>query len=220
MKLLFKILFKGIYHYLTKPNQRKFIWLVFRYGDIKRHVRKTIKFNNFKAIVPDCLSFLWQYKEIFVDESYKFSSNSAKPLIIDCGANIGISVFYFKHLFPNADILAFESNYKISELLKENIITNQLSNVQVINKAVWINDDGIEMTSDLADNSSVFGVGEKDNVPSIRLRTVLQNEKRKIDLLKIDIEGAEIEVIKDCADNLDKVCNIFIEYHSFIGTRQ
>ena len=45
-------------------------------------------------------------------------------------------------------------------------------------------------------------------------------KKEKSIFLKIDIEGAEIEVIKDCAENLDKVCNIFIEYHSFIGTRQ
>ena len=184
MKLLFKILFKGIFHYLTKPNQRTFLWLVFRYGNVQRHVKKLIRFNHYKAIVPDCLSFLWQYKEIFVDESYKFLSKSARPLIIDCGANIGISIFYFKHLLPNADILAFESNYIISELLKENIISNQLSNVQVINKAVWINDNGIDMTADLADNSSVYGVGQKDKVPSVRLKTVLQNEKRKIDLFK------------------------------------
>ena len=39
-------------------------------------------------------------------------------------------------------------------------------------------------------------------------------------MLKIDIEGAEIEVIKDCRDVLNKANNIFIEFHSFINRRQ
>ena len=220
MKLLVRILFKGVYNYLKNPNQRKFMWLVFRYGDKKRFIRKSITFNKFRLIVPDSLSFIWQYKEIFVEESYKFLTKSNAPLIVDCGANIGVSICYFKWLFPNANILAFESNVEISEILKENIEKNQLNNIQVFNKAVWINDEGVEMTSNLADNSSVFGIGKKDKIPSVRLKSILQDEKRNIDLLKIDIEGAEVEVIKDCSDYLEKVNHIFIEYHSFLNNRQ
>ena len=41
-----------------------------------------------------------------------------------------------------------------------------------------------------------------------------------VDLLKIDIEGAEYEVLKDCEDTLDNVENIFIEYHSWNNSPQ
>jgi hypothetical protein len=41
-----------------------------------------------------------------------------------------------------------------------------------------------------------------------------------VDFIKMDIEGAELEVIKDCDGELNKVNNIFIEYHSFIKHQQ
>jgi hypothetical protein len=41
-----------------------------------------------------------------------------------------------------------------------------------------------------------------------------------VDFLKIDIEGAETETLKDCADRLGNVENLFVEYHSFDGERQ
>ncbi len=54
---------------------------------------------------------------------------------------------------------------------------------------------------------------------SLRLKDLIDNEE-KINMLKIDIEGAEIDVIKDCKESLDKVENIFIEFHSFINKPQ
>ena len=52
---------------------------------------------------------------------------------------------------------------------------------------------------------------------SIRLKNILA---RKIDFLKIDIEGAETEVVEDCAKNLTMVKNVFVEYHSSVGKEQ
>jgi uncharacterized protein YfeS len=39
--------------------------------------------------VPDALSFIWQFKEIFVEEYYRFEAKSESPVIYDCGANVG-----------------------------------------------------------------------------------------------------------------------------------
>src|ERR1700741_4710485 len=41
-----------------------------------------------------------------------------------------------------------------------------------------------------------------------------------IDLLKLDIEGAEFDVLKDCDDRLSIVKCLFVEYHSFASQRQ
>jgi hypothetical protein len=54
-------------------------------------------------------------------------------------------------------------------------------------------------------------------VKAIRLKDLLN---RPIDLLKMDIEGAEYEVLKDCADNLHVVDYLFIEFHGYFNKTQ
>ena len=49
-------------------------------------------------------------REIWGKEIYYFKSPNISPFIIDIGAHIGISVLYFKQLYPNSNILAFEPN--------------------------------------------------------------------------------------------------------------
>jgi adenylosuccinate synthase len=46
------------------------------------------------------------------------------------------------------------------------------------------------------------------------------DKEPEVDLLKIDIEGAEYEVLKDCANSLSNVKNIFVEYHSWNSSTQ
>lgn len=49
-------------------------------------------------------------------------------------------------------------------------------------------------------------------VQTLRLKDLLSE---KIDFLKIDIEGPEYDILKDCGESLNNVENIFVEYHSF-----
>src|SRR5688572_8635835 len=58
----------------------------------------------------DGASFVASYSEIFKRGIYRFETPSESPQIIDCGANIGLSVIYFKRLFPAARITAFEAD--------------------------------------------------------------------------------------------------------------
>ena len=53
----------------------------------------------------DGYSFLFLHDEIIEKEIYKFSTDDSAPYIIDGGANIGLSVLYFKQSYPNAKIL-------------------------------------------------------------------------------------------------------------------
>lgn len=126
--------------------------------------------------MPDCRSFIWQYKEIFVDKNYLFKSVSTSPIIYDCGSNIGTSVLFFKEYFPNAKIKAFEAEPKIFSILKQNIESNKIDNVELISKAVWITNDGIEINSEGADSSSVFGEGKKTKIESVRLKVLIEKE--------------------------------------------
>ena len=91
--------------------------------------------------------------------------------------------------------------------------------VEVFPKAVWINENGIEFGAEGADSGSIYSDSNKMKVESIRLKDFIDREE-SIELLKIDIEGAEVEVIQDCGESLGKVENIFIEYHSYLNHDQ
>lgn len=204
---------------LTNRNYRRFIFYSVLFGSKKRFVSRNFKFNGFKVFVPDTLSFLWQYKEIFADEDYKFITDSLSPVIYDCGANIGISCLYFAQQYPSSIIKAFEADPNIVKILNENLTRNNVKNVSVNHKAIWINNDELSLSLEGADGANLFSKDNQVRVPSIRLKDLLESEKQ-IDMLKIDIEGAEYEVLKDCGDSLTNVKNIFVEYHSFANNIQ
>jgi len=132
MKVFLERSFNGLYKFFKNPYERKFVFYSIFYGSKKRYEEKKINFLNYKIRVPDALSFIWQFKEIFVDESYKFESELTEPVIYDCGSNIGMSCIYFKRIFPGAKIKAFEADPNISKYLKENLNANGLYNAGYI----------------------------------------------------------------------------------------
>src|SRR5438105_8034028 len=170
----------------------------------------------------DSASFLSSYREIFEEEIYSFPSRSNNPLILDCGANIGLGVIYWKRLYPSSRIIAFEPDPAVFETLVWNCNQRHLEGVELVNKAVWSRPGEVSFLSEGADAGHVaFGTlrdaRQTVQVPSVRLVDYL-NEP--IELLKLDIEGAEIEVLRDCHDQLDTVNRLFVEYHSFLGEEQ
>ena len=216
---LFESKFENLYLFLHNKYYREFVRLLFIYGFSPRNKPKQIKFLNYRIQVQDCLSFIFQFKEMFVKHYYMFHSNSESPLIYDCGANVGVSCLSFKKYFPNSKIKAFEADPAIAKLLKNNLNENSIMDVEVFPKAVWINENGIEFGAEGADSGSIYSDSNKMKVESIRLKDFIDGEE-SIELLKIDIEGAEAEVIQDCGESLGKVENIFIEYHSYLNHDQ
>jgi len=210
---------KGAHKFLTNSNERIFFRLSMRYGNSERYKALKINFLQFIFKVPDALSFIWQFKEIFVEEYYRFETNSTEPVIYDCGANVGTSCAFFKWIYPHSRIVAFEPNPKIVDILKTNIKNNSLSDIEVINKAVWTDNKGIDLGIEDADASSIFLKKNIMKVDSVKLKDLLDNEEI-VDMLKIDIEGAEVTVLKDCRESLTNVRNLFVEFHCYAGQPQ
>ena len=221
MKKLFKELIRHCYDYMKNKNLREFYRLYDTWGKYDRYVEiNNVRFLSYSFDVPDLPSFIWQFKELFVDELYKFETNSKEPIIYDCGANIGMSCLYFKKLYPQAKIKAFEADPKIAKVLENNLKKNIcIEGIEIINSAVWIDNNGLQFASEGADGGSIYGNKNRVNVSSIRLKDFLEKEEQ-IDMLKIDIEGAEYEVLKDCKDSLRNVNNLFVEYHSWNRSEQ
>lgn len=214
-----KTILYPITQFVTNPAYREFVRLLAAYGRKERYVRHTMRCLNHVLQVPDAPSAVFQFKDIFVDEHYRFTSASDAPRILDCGANIGMSCLYFKSLYPRGVVTAFEADGAIAAVLQSNLSRNGINDVTVVPKAVWTTNDGIEFSSDGADGGSVFGTAAKKMVPSVRLADILGSEPR-VDLLKMDIEGAEVEVIEDCVPVLDHADRIYIEYHAWKNSPQ
>jgi FkbM family methyltransferase len=150
-------------------------------------------------------------KEIFIDEIYK-QPFRPDPYIIDCGANIGLSVIYLKRLSVDAEILAFEPDEKNFELLEKNIKSYGFERISIRKEAIWIENTNLQFAGEGSMSSRIDKAPSRvtTQVKAVRLKDLLT---RRVDFLKMDIEGAEFEVIKDIADHLHFVNNLFLEYH-------
>jgi len=151
------------------------------------------------------------FKEIFLDEIYK-QELPAKPFIIDCGANIGLSVIYIKSLYPDAEIMAFEPDEQNFKLLEKNVRSFGFTGVTLKKEAVWVEDTVLKFANEGSMSSKINTDAHHAtiNVNAARLKNYLV---RKVDFLKIDIEGAEYAVLRDIKDDLRLVNNLFVEYH-------
>ena len=206
--------------YLFTPEGRDFLRL---YGSCARRERyrplKGVSFGGLSFDVPDAPSFFWQYVDIFKNRSYFFRTDTPSPVIYDCGANVGVSVAYFKSLYPGARVVAFEPDEEIYGYLSRNLSRNNLlENVVLHNAAVWTHSKGVAFASDGADGGHVEERSGGGTVPSVDLREMLLGEER-VDLLKMDIEGAETVIIPTLKHVLNRVRNLFCEYHSW-GTER
>jgi FkbM family methyltransferase len=170
--------------------------------------------------IVDGPSFLSMYQEIFVREAYRFAAaTTPRPFIIDGGANIGVSVLYFKRLHPQAEIVAFEPDPAICAVLERNVHSSGLRDVTIVQRALWTSAGEREFMSEGSWAGRLAHSGDHGNhvVETVRLRSYLD---RTVDFLKLDIEGAETEVLADCAVRLHLVEHLFVEYHSLIHEPQ
>ena len=171
-------------------------------------------------VYHDGPSFTATYRELFESNIYEFNPSKDAKTIIDCGANMGLSVLYFSQNYPNHKIIAFEPDPEICSILKENVQTFNLKNVTVHQKAVW---DKVETLTFFADGK-MGGRLENDykHAKPIEIETVPLADfiSQDVDFLKIDIEGAEGVVLNGCKDKLGEVRHLFFEYHNSIKDPQ
>jgi len=165
--------------------------------------------------IVDTLSFYYSYKEIFEQEIYRFHVDSASPLIIDGGSNVGTSILFFKKLYPHARIIGFEADPAVYKILQENIANFQLVDVILYNCALWNSEGTMAFMSEGADGGRIISRLSEFNTVAVKTVRLAEFLTETVDFLKLDIEGAEVDVLTDSADSIDRVKNIFIEYHSF-----
>ena len=162
---------------------------------------------NFRFI--DSESFINQFIEIYRNDILSFNTDRSNPLILDCGSNVGVSVCYYKSIFPSSKIIAFEPDLEIFSVLEHNTRCFDPSELEIHNKAVWTEETKLSFQSNGADGGRLLNHG-KQSVCAVKLSDYLQT---KVNMLKIDIEGAEKFVLPSIAESLKNVEHLFLELH-------
>ena len=195
----------------------------FFYARLK-HFR--ISFTLHGLHFPQKSQEIWELaRNIFLHNEYDLERFELKEtsVIVDVGAHQGAFVALAATI-THGDILAFEPEIQNFSLLKTFIEKNHLSNVKAFNTAIGASKG--QKTLYLAEKSTRHSLYSKDvlsgkqikngcTVEVVTLDEVLKSLK-SIDLLKLDCEGAEIEIIRNTSsDAYRKINAIIIEYHGY-----
>jgi len=169
------------------------------------------------------MSDIGVYNEVIEKNEYDFTVKNAPKYIIDAGANIGLASVYFGRKYSNAKIIAIEPEEENFKLLKLNI--KDYPNITAINAALW-NMSGEITLFDVGLDSGGFMVetnvsalkpnikNKKHLVKSVTIDEIMnQFNIDSIDILKMDIEGAEKEVFESCKEWINQTKCIIIELH-------
>ena len=177
-----------------------------------------IRMMEYDVRYSDLLSFCPQWEDIFVKRALAFTSASPSPRILDCGANVGLASLFFRRLYPQSRITAYEADPALFAILNANLQANGAGDVETRHAALWTSTGSLAFHCEGSD-AGMIGLlpgaihGTSRTVPSLRLRDVIEAEP--IDLLKLDIEGAEDAVLADCEPVLNRVKAIVMDLHEF-----
>ena len=180
---------------------------------------------KFPFYIRNNSSDVFVYKTLIIDVDYNFISSQEPEVIIDAGAHIGLAAIHFANKFPNAKIISIEPEENNFQLLKHNI--KNYPNIIALQAALWDKDGEIELLDTGFDSWSFMTADhskhEKYKVPVIQKKHTVQSitidrllsdyNLSSIDILKMDIEGAEKEVFQNHSSWVNNVRSIIVELH-------
>jgi len=157
--------------------------------------------------------------EIFIQGTYDVGPLPERPVIVDCGANIGIATFYLVHRYAPLRLVAIEPDPTAYGFLEQNVARNAWSAVETLNVAAGESDDDLEFFFDPKQLASLRMSGIQERMPKaseiVQCRRLSRLLPDHVDLLKLDVEGMEWQVLHDLTETgaISAVDRMAIEYH-------
>lgn len=153
------------------------------------------------------------YEEVFLANEYNLSLGNVN-FIVDAGAHIGLASTFLANKYPQAIIVALEPEVSNFEMLVKN--TSQYSNIRPVRAGLWS-----ERTTLCIQDRDVptwsFRVSEDksiDGIPAMGVQDILSEFNiEAIDILKMDIEGSELEVLNHSQEWMSAINNLIVELH-------
>ena len=158
--------------------------------------------------------FLAAFADVFLERQNDFDTLKKDPLIVDAGANIGLSTIFLKEKYPSARVFAIEPDPTNIEDLKYNI--GDLPYTTILHAALADNSGGATFYRDAREFTGGSLRHNQANEEAISVRTIQLADiiHEDIDYLKLDVEGMESVVMENLEKNFPHhVKRIFIEYH-------
>ncbi len=172
-------------------------------------------------------------KQIFLDENYNLRrlkrineirniyesilANSQTPLILDVGANIGLSAKYFNIIFPNAKIIAVEPELENILQAKKNISN---TNINLLSGAISCSNGAGRLTNNDAPNNAFRVIKDPaGNIPFYSIDTIIDDQKQQGHvpfIIKIDIEGHESFLFEKNTNWVENFPLLIIELHDWM----
>ena len=166
--------------------------------------------------------------ETWVENVYRIEGDqfSDEGVFVDIGANIGAVSIFVDSFNKNRGydnkikVYAIEPEPNNLSLLNENIQNNPIENITIVDKAIWHEETKVSI-SNRGGNSNILNLGEDGSeVLSITMETLFSTYNiTEVDVMKIDIEGAEFDlIINTPAETLAKINRLVLEFDkSFDG---
>jgi FkbM family methyltransferase len=158
--------------------------------------------------------------QVFASKEYQCVADEAEvSTVIDCGANIGCTTFYLAHRYPRARFVVVEPDSANMELCRRNLHPFK-DRVTFVQAGVWSSATPMVVERGKYRDGAAWsiqvrptGAGEVPDFEALTVSDLMQRAGfERIDLLKVDIEAAEIEVFR-AAEWLDRVRTLVIELH-------
>lgn len=164
---------------------------------------------------------LYTFEEIFLDQIYRAELPRPPAVIVDAGANVGYACLWFRRRYPHARLIAVEPDRDNLALMHRNLAG--LDKVTVVEAALWprparlcfrdphAGKDAMQVTDEIPVES---GRPCDNGITAITVDDICRRfGLERIDLLKIDIEGAEKDLFSGDTAWLAQVSAIVIELH-------
>lgn len=197
---------------------------------LKIGLKKTSATSNFGVQLPGLQDKVWirkgtsdwnAFKQVFVWKEYAYPIPFTPATMLDAGSNVGYAALWFTRKFPNAKIISLEPETSNFEMLQKN--TKPYANIQPLKAGLWGRTCFLKIIpTDWGNWGFRTEEVENETADCIRAFSVSEimrmNNWQSIDLLKMDIEGAESNVFAADADQwLPKVKMIFLELHDNVN---
>ena len=153
------------------------------------------------------------YDEIFIDGEYALELGDP-ALIVDAGAHVGLASVYFASRYPRARVIALEPEPGNFAVLQRNARAHP--NITPLNVGLWSHRAGLRIEP-VDDATWSFRVREDAGgagIPALGLHDVMREAgAARIDVLKMDIEGSEVEVLGTQPPWVGQVGTLIVELH-------
>lgn len=151
---------------------------------------------------------------IFGQRIYDAAPLDSAQRILDGGGWLGLSVLRFRELYPHASITVFEPDPHLYEIMCRNLERNGIKGVEPIQAAL----SDIEGAANFHATGSDSGALEPSNAGSpvgVRVVRLAPYVRAPVSLLKLNVEGAEWNIMRDLGARLADIDQVLLEYHGF-----